>query len=706
MKSALSACLLALATAACGNDSTIVNTPDGGPTPDVAVADAPPGAPDADTGCNPITDFDGDGIPSGLEGCQETPPRDTDFDGMPDWLDTDGDNDGLDDRYEDRNHDGVLGTCTVVCTDASMCTATEICSPALGVCVGTVCADGETSPLSGDTDLDGVLDGVEGTRICNPASEENPEGLKPYKTTDSAVAIIGSTPNWEIALESAALEGVVTIDSPQAQDSAYLFDLDDPNIEVAGFLVSRAAVPGDGSAVGASQNATELFTPLGISGITSSGVRSAGLRNTSLDGYDTVLGAQVEVNTSGSISDVTVLRQKVMTALSMKPASALTFPPVSWTGGTTNQYMVIFQTLFRPDRSQVIYMGAVVARADYDDRARATPYHADDLAYGTQLTVSGNGEEAECEGFEVAEGPRADIIWALDTSGSMSDDLAEIATNSTTLFNYAVAAGLNFRMGVTDMNQGRGGIFAARMSGTSTGDRWLGPTELTTFQANIQNPSGGDVDLGGEYGPTQGQAAVTRHLPRDNADPSHIREDAELVVILVSDEKPQEIEDADIFFDGDTPATTVQLSDTLSELKPYIDTWQENDAIVHAIVVPEPYPACSGGGGEVGWGYHGIVSWFGGVLGSICLSDLGPSMQAIVDEILGTASPIVLEWVPIAATISVTRNGTVIPRSRDTGWDYNASANSIVFFNLPFDPDNPSEVIVSYRRWAEQVPID
>src|SRR5687767_13848959 len=62
--------------------------------------------------CNPSSDWDGDGIDNGTEGCEDDPPRDTDGDGDPNWIDTDSDNDGVEDQYEDTNGDGQIGSCT------------------------------------------------------------------------------------------------------------------------------------------------------------------------------------------------------------------------------------------------------------------------------------------------------------------------------------------------------------------------------------------------------------------------------------------------------------------------------------------------------------------------------------------------------------------------------------------------------------------
>jgi hypothetical protein len=689
--------------AACGDDDGTVN-PDAPPgTPDAPpTADAAPGTPDAMTGCNPVSDADGDGLSNELEGCLNSPEDDHDGDGVPDWMDPDSDNDGVNDGLEDRNGDGNIGNCLDTCAGPADCGAGEWCST--GQCVSFVCADGETDPYSADTDGDGLLDGVEATFICNPRSEDNPNGLKPFKTVNSASAITYSTPDWQVALEPEAFEGLVTITAAEAQDSAFLFDLTDPAIELAGFIVTRAATPADSSAVRAAQGAIEDLRPGALTGVTQQAVRSSGVRRNSLDGYDSVLGTTLGLTTG--LTDVTALRALVVTKLSGHAPAEVMFPPVGWTGASENQYIVVFQTMLRPELSQIVHMGAVVRLEAYDDRSVPTGYHADDLANGTALARSENGTTVECEQFLTDQNPKADIIWVLDESGSMSDDLANVATNSTTLFNYASTAGLDFRMGVTDMSPAINGMFASRMTGTSTGDRWLLPTELTTFQANIQDPSGPDFGFD-EYGLTMAQAAITRHTPRDAADAAKVRPDAELVVILVSDEHPQELENADIFPEGDpAPATPDQLSDTITEIKPMLDVYEEHDIHLHAIVVPEPWPACSGGGGEIGYGYIDAVNWFGGLVGSLCQPDLGATMQAIIDDVLGDASPIVLEWVPISATISVARDGVIIPRSRENGWDFAPAANSIVFHGLPFTAGVASEIVVSYQRWSEQVPIE
>jgi hypothetical protein len=52
---------------------------------------------------HPPPDTDGDGISDHSEGADESPPRDTDHDGVPDFMDPDSDNDGIPDAIEGRN---------------------------------------------------------------------------------------------------------------------------------------------------------------------------------------------------------------------------------------------------------------------------------------------------------------------------------------------------------------------------------------------------------------------------------------------------------------------------------------------------------------------------------------------------------------------------------------------------------------------------
>jgi hypothetical protein len=729
LSSTIAAIAAAIAfTASCGSD----------PRVDPMDPDAATPGPDAEVGpCDPAADSDGDCLTDGHEGCAATPPldrdadltadyldldsdgdgildsteagatctepRDTDGDGTPDYVDTDSDNDGVTDDNEDRNGDGEIGSCTLSCSAPSHCPPTAYCSlpvdgAGLGTCVELACMDGETDVHSGDSDGDGTPDAQEGTYVCNPATPENPFGLKPIKYIDSADTVY-PTANWRLAMELAAVEGVPAIASPTQLNAAYTFDMIHPSAQVAGFLASRSA--GANSAVNEINSLLlNLESAPFVGGVT---VRTSGASTTSLDGFDTVIGATIELTTTSAL-DATAVREIVTAAALARPSTDVTFPDPGWVGTPDTRFVVTVQAIRRAAQVQTVFVGGVARQVAADDPTRPTGVHLADMSNGTGVALSQNGEEVECEQFLIARQAKADIIWVVDESGSTSDDRTRIANNASIFFQKAVAAGLDFRVAVTDMDNAKDGIFASRQTG-GTGDRWLLPTEQAIFEANIQDPSGPDAADGGtEHGLTQGRAAIMRHLPRDNANPQMVREDAALVVIYVTDEQAEEIEDAGILPEGNNSPNSGQQLQIDNFMLPYIADFTTNDAVAHLIAEPLPYSdVCSDGGAEHAVGYYELVNATGGQLGSICQLDLGATIDALLDDIIAGASPISLRAFPISASISVSRDGVPLVRSRTNGFDYRGASNAIIFYNQQFDPASPSEIVVSYRRWADQV---
>jgi hypothetical protein len=653
-------------------------------------------------------DSDGDGILDRIEvGDDCLNPRDNDGDALPDYLDFDSDNDGTPDRFEDRNGDGMIGTCETLCTSNSDCDAAarENCSiprhSDQGVCVSLECLDGESDPHNPDTDGDGIVDGLEGTYICNPQSQDNPNGLKRIKYADSAdTSYLGG--NWRIALELSALEGVPNIAVAGSLDSAYTFDLSDPSVEVAGFLVSRPA--SFVSAIDESQYATGLLRNIFL--VNSVTTRVSGTPTVSLDGFDTVVSTILDVTTTAPVN-VTELRAAVVPALLGRSAAEVGIPAPGWQGEDATQFTITFQTVFRVDNVQTLFMGAVARRAAYDDRTRQTGIAADDISNGTGHSVSGNGEEVECEEYLASQQATADIIWIVDESGSMSGERAALGTAAAQFFQQALAAGLDFRMGVTDMRGtgpgGQPGIFATRQPG-GTGDRWILPHEPAAFNSAALDPSGPDpADGGTELGLTQGKSAVDRHLPRNNDDPQMVREQAQLVVVYITDESSQEVKNLTSMTESNTIPTPAQQAEIAMVVAPYIQHFHDNNVVAHLIAEPLPHGPSTCAAGQHAYGYYEVVNATGGQAASICQSDFTSTVDAIIDAIVASASPIVLEYYPISSSVAVVRDNVIVPRSRGTGWDYRGASNSIVFFNMPFDPADPSDIVVSYRRWADQL---
>jgi hypothetical protein len=541
-------------------------------------------------------------------------------------------------------------------------------------------------------------DGGVSSFACRTVTPENPEGLKPIRYVDSSDSVFASA-NWRVAVEPDTRIETAAFPQPEALESAMLLDLADPAVQVAGFLVARAA-----GADGALAELDRVQTSLGeVAEVDTLTTRVSGSHIVSLDGFDTVVSTVIEIRTSSAM-DSTELRAALVPALLERAPDSVDLPPVGWQSGNDNRFILVLQTLVRADDGQALFMGGVARGFDYEDRDRATGLHADDLANGTGLTESLNGEARECEDDMLDHQGSADVLWVVDQSGSMSDDLDRIADDAEAFFWMANDLGLDFRMGVTDMNDSSSGVFATR-NADGSGERWIMPDEASMFAAAIRDPSGPAASDGlSENGLTQIQAALSHHLPRGNAGGLGVRSDAQLAVIVVTDEKAEEVEEAGILFEGNTQPDAEEEAAIMTLLAPYQAALVAEHAVVHLISEPLPFGStCSTAGAEHAFGYYELVTALGGQMASICQTDLGATLDAMLDSIVGDASPLVLDYVPISSTITVMRNLAPVPRSRRHGWDYRASSNSIIFYGMPVNPAQPAEITIAYRRWKEQI---
>jgi|GEM_PF-1809350 hypothetical protein len=731
--------------------------PDGGAS-DAAFVDG------SKTCSKPDEDWDNDGLTNGEEGCLQA--RDSDYDGIPDWqdsdsdgdkvsdalevgekdsegkcasggdwpcdtdkdnvpdyLDIDSDGDGLKDGDEDSNGDGMLGCCVVECGkpgvlwQAKACILTDdgcglgqecvagMCTPKAGF----KCSNGETSPVEKDTFGDGKIDTERGTFICRDATESKPQGRKEITTRDNADG------NWNVAFEADGSYSALTLVTPADKEAAAVIDLSDSQAEVAGFVISRGT-----TIESIHTELTDITAGLTASAPGGSGtltVRASGAERTTHDGYDGVHDTILDL-ALGSASNVSTIRNEVIASLMGKSPAELGTLPGPF-GSSNTDFVLRMVTVRRFDKDnptdqskwRLLVMGAVASKFNYADPARRTGFIVDDLSNGTGLATADDTVVDECDVAEITSLPVADIIWVVDESGSMDDERDNIVKNANEFFSRALASGLDFRMGVTnvcdeeDASGCRVGKFCSKISTDDHDDggqdRFLLPSEQSIFDSCIRNPPG--YEGGSEYGLVNAKEAVLKHLPRAYGAPDKIRPEAKIVIIVATDEVPQSMS-SDIGYSNfdvcKLPADAQTKVDAkLTEYKNLFSgvTDPEAAALFHVI----------GGGcntscdyNDVAHGYKDLAQALGGQLADICQTDLGATLQVIIESVIGLASPVVLEYVPISTSLAVALDGKQTTRSRTNGFDYRASANSLAFINVKFEKG--SEVIASYKRWKKQ----
>lgn len=163
---------------------------------------------------------------------------------------------------------------------------------------------------------------------------------------------------------------------------------------------------------------------------------------------------------------------------------------------------------------------------------------------GSQLdylvTLRGNGDMMGVneDVFRQDSKPKADILFVIDNSGSMSEEQMYLGSNFTAFLRYAVANQVDFQIGITtsDNSSGQGGRLVASPNGTKI----FKPTT-----AGLEQQFSAAVNVG-----TSGSAEEMCFEPAVKAltaplitDPGNnlglLRQDAVLAVVCVSDEYEQ-----------------------------------------------------------------------------------------------------------------------------------------------------------------------
>jgi hypothetical protein len=715
---------------------------DGKPSVDLPLASCKPGQDsdgdkisDIDEGCQAGRDTDGDGVPDYLDldsdndGIPDaieagdsdinTPPVDSDGDGVPDYRDLDSDNDGLPDSLEDRNGDGRVGCCRTTCGEklagcpdvkADACGAGQTCSA--GTCSPVVelsCARGETDPRKPDT-FGNVLDLSLGTAVCAPPATATAPGLKRVQTKSDTAG------DWTVAIDETASYKTLTIASAAPKQAAAVFDYNQGGVVVAGFVVSRPS-----TVTTAAQEETAIAAALAKdvpAGPGTAVLRSPGAGGQSHDGFSRAAGAIVDLELT-TAKDLSTVRNEVVgnvLQVTMPNLSGLPTP----IGASAVKIVLRLTTVVRAD-GRVVVMGAVTDRTFDEDVSKVTSMIAQDFGAGTGLAKAGATMAGTCDSLRTQDLPLVDIIWVMDETGSMDPIRQQVATAAQSFFSKAIAAGIDFRMGVTNVCDPTGqfktavGKFCSKASTDPNDDggvdRFLLPGEQTLFTACANNPPG--YEGGTEYGLTNAKEAVKRHLPRAANAPDKIRTGANVVIIVVSDEIPAELGDQVPGVVGPlTPAelavcplAAAKQSAVNTALQPYVSYLSgasdpEAKAVFNVIgglCQSPPNCALPAQQPNVAHGYRELAQQLGGLHVDICPANLTASVQKILDGILSYASPLKLGDAAIGASVEVVLDGVALPRSLTKGFSYSSAANAV---SLPgMQVKKSSAIVVSYSRW-------
>lgn len=318
---------------------------------------------------------------------------------------------------------------------------------------------------------------------------------------------------------------------------------------------------------------------------------------------------------------------------------------------------------------QVLFSVAVAPREVYNDRQQVE-FQLGDLTNTTNIAEVPDEPLAGCATFlPDPEVPKAEFYWVLDQSTSMGPYTRTVSDFSSKFIARLEGLQLDYRMGVTNMDQAVDGRLKAP-GWTSNPNLFAQAVETGAHPENCTTTGGWSCSPVDEYGLENARLGLRRMLglPGAPSAPGNrlVRTGADVVTIFMTDDSANSIRGG-----------RATASDYIS--------FFEDRSQVFAIADKD---GCSG---NTAAAYTAVASASGGGSKSICVGpdNLTGILDSIIDAAIGKLTDYKLSRTPISASLQVFLNGDFVPRSGEAGFNYFAEHNSIAFYGS-YAPE-PSE---------------
>ncbi|MBX5481314.1 MAG: choice-of-anchor D domain-containing protein [Myxococcaceae bacterium] len=280
--------------------------------------------------------------------------------------------------------------------------------------------------------------------------------------------------------------------------------------------------------------------------------------------------------------------------------------------------------------------------------------------------------------------PKADILMVIDTSGSMCDDQANLASNFAAFIKYAQSAQVDYHIAVTTTDMDPGGEQARFIYGASHPEKVLTPTTVDVenkFKAKVApGCNGSATEMEAE--PAL-QALTPPLINSDNA--GFLRNDAALAVVALTDEPDQ------------SPNTTTYYLNGFWNIKGF-----NRKAMFTFNAIAGFSPACKS---QVGGGDSGELAFYvaqtNGVSEDICTADWAKTLENLGKTAFGfrtnffmTSTPDLTKG-PIEVQIDNVPVDPVDARGA-TVWTYDPVQNSINFEPM-YVPEPGQTLTITYN---------
>lgn len=297
-----------------------------------------------------------------------------------------------------------------------------------------------------------------------------------------------------------------------------------------------------------------------------------------------------------------------------------------------------------------------------------------------EVALAGEGTDQThvVDSFKQIPPPKVDVLFVVDDSFSMGDDQERLRQELPKVIDIAAGWAQDYHIGITttDTLQVRGEFVGL--------PRFADPTTDTrTFAENLLVGTAGyyiEKGLEAAYLALYNRSVVTDlecnpdvpfQCPDDDEglglicvsgncsgrNAGFLRDDAELVIIIVSDEEDS------------SPQTVGWYVDRFADLK---RPGSGVGVVVHSVIVTPQ--GCIGGFGTPGQRYLQVSDALQGTVVSICAPDFGAEFEKVAVRTFGLKDRFYPRYAPTPGTISVKVNGQVC-----TDWLWNEAAQAVIF---------------------------
>ncbi len=285
---------------------------------------------------------------------------------------------------------------------------------------------------------------------------------------------------------------------------------------------------------------------------------------------------------------------------------------------------------------------------------------------------------------ELTAEEKLDLFWLI---GGMTEQAAKLGAGTTTFMSKFMAKNIDWRMAVAV---------------NSTTDNSGGPMPPllgmpTVFDFNTPNPAQTFVDAvvnAATNGP-DGEVIFDPVAMQLQKYPGFMRKDVTLAIIMTND-----------YPDGSATVTTAdQMVDILTKLKGDI-----RQVVVYGVFGATELGCSDPSKIDGPWNFHGtemekLINLTGGKVFSLCDDTFGDSLSKIGDNLFNLIfhPKVILSGKADPKTIRVLFKGQPLPSGpRDQGgvWYYDATENSVNFYNADFAGGGSDEVTVQYEEYS------